>query len=486
MSKKIILLFMKKLILVFLAFIVFYQLNAQTNPAEQRAPEGQVQSGKIRKKSDTAATESPEKLLKGSSQYLIKQIMKWTSPQSYVTVPFSEQHLGNKATIPFYLCTADIYPNFFIGSEGKSMFMLALTPRVNLRLDKGEEYSNRYKKKLDWNYSQPVRTPSYMPEISLYVIPKNGKFQQFIKDFSELKTAAVADLVQNGESTRKRITGKYNFLKFTALHHSNGQDGSHTKSVVKQIFETLSNRPDSIHIYTGGYPTYLNDRFFNIYNGNFANDLVIQGYYSFGNLKMGEEIFSKKRIDNSSKMAGKNTFHVHRNDIINNYEFGLQIVPFKGETLLKERYGLTKLLFRYQHISATYFNVNRKKGTLKDRVPDSRYESWRIVAEGSLALNSFKSAYNWNNTGVFGKALTRLNAEIKFMPNYGNKLKSNSASAFISIGWKGQDDYNIYLEDSFAFVKVGFALGYKIYEDTRNKKDNLMFESQTVQEELRK
>jgi hypothetical protein len=419
---------MKKLILFLLWCISIGPSTAQTNPVEQRGPLNATG------KSDIDKPESAEEVLRGSSQYLIKQVMKWTSPQSYVTVPFSEFHAGNKATIPYFLCTADIYPNFFIGSEGRNRFMLALTPRVNLRLDKGEEYSFRYKRKLDWNYSQPVRTPSYMPEISLYFIPENVRFQHFIKNFSALKSAAIADLVLNGESTRQAISGKYRFFKLTALHHSNGQDGSHYRSVVKKIFETLSDRPEDFRTYKGGYPTYLDDRFFNIYNGNFANDLVIQAFYNFGSLKMGEEIFSKNPIQNSSKMADNETFHVHKNDKICNLELGLQVVPLIGETLLKDRYGLTKLLFRYQQISASYYNVNRKQGQLKDRIPDSRYESWRIVCEGSVALNSLKSAYNWNNTGFFGKALTRLNFECKFLPNYGNKLKSNAASAFISIG----------------------------------------------------
>ena len=49
---------------------------------------------------------------------------------------------------------------------------------------------------------------------------------------------------------------------------------------------------------------------------------------------------------------------------------------------------------------------------------------------------------------------------------------------YASIGWKGQDDYNIMLEDSFVFAKFGLTLGNRIYEDKRDKDTDLLFESQ--------
>lgn len=427
--------------------------------------------------------------------------MKWTAPHSYVTpLPFTEWHLGAQATVPNYIITADIFPNFFIGSEGGNVskrrgpgrIMVAVQPRFNVRLMRGNEYSQRYGHKLDWSYSFPVRTPSYLPGVTVYYALKNKKFQNFITQFSEAQQRSMVALSLTGTSVREKMSTTYHFLKFVGFHHSNGQDGSHDKAVTRRIFETLSDRPESYRKYTGGYPSYLNDRYFNIYNGNFSNDLVVQGFYSWGKYTLGAEGFSQTesleaKVPRSEKQrftkgagtndTGARVRHYHNRDRLVNQEVGLQVVPVLGEDQLRERYGLLKTLYRYQCIWAGYYNKSFK-GNLRDRIPDSRYELGRLIVESSLALNSLRKANRWDEMNLAGKALTRLNVEAKY--HFGRSwLNSSTTSLFASVGWKGQDDYNIMLEDSFVFAKLGLTLGSRIYEDKRDKATDLLFESQT-------
>jgi len=94
---------------------------------------------------------------------------------SYVTFPTD---IGNIEALWF---EANLIPNFYLRESKNSRLMGVLTPQIILRM-----YQER---------SYPVRTPSYMPQITLYY------------------------MLDEGENGRKfSLFGRY-------AHHSNGQDG---------------------------------------------------------------------------------------------------------------------------------------------------------------------------------------------------------------------------------------------------------------------
>lgn len=94
---------------------------------------------------------------------------------SYITFPTD---IGNIEPLWF---EANLVPNFYLRQSKNSRLMAVLTPQIILRM-----YQER---------SYPVRTPSYMPQITLYYM-----------------------LRRNNEGKKLTAFGRY-------AHHSNGQDG---------------------------------------------------------------------------------------------------------------------------------------------------------------------------------------------------------------------------------------------------------------------
>lgn len=94
---------------------------------------------------------------------------------SYITFPAD---LGNIEPLWF---EGNLIPNFYIRQSQDSRLMAVLTPQIILRMYR--------------DYSYPVRTPSYIPQITFYYLPKNSKLQSGIAFYGRL------------------------------AHHSNGQDG---------------------------------------------------------------------------------------------------------------------------------------------------------------------------------------------------------------------------------------------------------------------
>lgn len=95
---------------------------------------------------------------------------------SYITFPTD---IGNLEPLMF---EANINPNFVIRQQKNSKLMAVLTPQISLRM-----YNE---------YSYPVKTPSYIPQLSLYYL-----------------------LGENNDLKHLTVFGRL-------AHHSNGQDGS--------------------------------------------------------------------------------------------------------------------------------------------------------------------------------------------------------------------------------------------------------------------
>jgi hypothetical protein len=109
-------------------------------------------------------------------QATLAMISQVNQGNSYITFPFE---IGNMEELWF---EANIIPNFMIRKNKSSRLMGVLTPQVILRMYREESF--------------PVRTPSYIPQITMYYLIGN----------------------------RKQVENLTVFARFA--HHSNGQTGS--------------------------------------------------------------------------------------------------------------------------------------------------------------------------------------------------------------------------------------------------------------------
>ncbi|QRM90625.1 hypothetical protein FG167_15735 [Lacinutrix sp. WUR7] len=123
---------------------------------------------------------------------------------SYITFPTD---IGNIEPLMF---EANVNPSFVIRKRNDSKLMAVLTPQVTIRMYREDSY--------------PVRTPSYIPQISLYYLANKKEALNYLVFFGKI------------------------------AHHSNGQDGEF----------------------------YNEDNTINLQSGNFATNFV-----EFGFLKTG-------------------------------------------------------------------------------------------------------------------------------------------------------------------------------------------------------
>jgi hypothetical protein len=112
---------------------------------------------------------------------------------SYVTFPLD---IGNIEPLMF---EANVSPSFIIRERQDSKLMAVLTPQIVIRMYNQESY--------------PVRTPSYIPQVSFYYLTKQNKVNKTLSIFAKI------------------------------AHHSNGQDGS------------FYNEDGSVNLLTGNFST---------------------------------------------------------------------------------------------------------------------------------------------------------------------------------------------------------------------------------------
>ena len=112
---------------------------------------------------------------------------------SYITFPTD---IGNLEPLIF---EANLNPNFIVRKRHDSKLMMVLTPQITIRMYNEDSY--------------PVKTPSYIPQLSLYYLLGNREDLRHITVFGRL------------------------------AHHSNGQDGD------------FYNKDGSINLQTGNFST---------------------------------------------------------------------------------------------------------------------------------------------------------------------------------------------------------------------------------------
>lgn len=126
---------------------------------------------------------------------------------SYITFPTD---IGNIAPLMF---EANLNPNFIIRQRGDSKMMMVLTPQIMLRMYNEESY--------------PVKTPSYIPQISFYYLMGYPELAHHTTVFARI------------------------------AHHSNGQDGN---------------------FYLDGPLLDVNEPKINLQSGNFATNFFEFGF----------------------------------------------------------------------------------------------------------------------------------------------------------------------------------------------------------------
>lgn len=374
----------------------------------------------------------PKEDLKRYRNYLYKKLYRWNSQQNYVSPPFSEWHLGNRTTHRNYWLSADINPHFFLFNDSRGSFAIDLTPRFLVRILRDSSYSPRDGHLATWDRSLPVRTPSYLPGGTFYFADWG------IQTESLNRFQPVAD-------TNDRYL-PYRYYSISLFHHSNGQDGRHTD------------------------PSQPPNRVFNIYNGNFSINLAGEVGVTWGRWKRGGQTLLADLQPGS--MNNRHTW-----DRIRSWFVGVEHVLIPGESLLTDCgcYGLAKLHLRRQWIDVAHYNDSQTLGI----IPDSQYEKQRFIVDLSLNSNKYIGARS-------GPWRVWPNVEVRYHMGLQTAFRSNTTSAFVAAGYRAQDVYNVYLEDSYPYVQIGLVMGFKVHNDNRDVLMDGLIESKPQQKQIQK
>ncbi|MDX1941691.1 MAG: hypothetical protein SFU99_14120 [Saprospiraceae bacterium] len=235
----------------------------------------------------------------------------------------------------------------------------------------------------------------------------------------------------------------FQYLSAAFYHHSNGQDGS-------------ALRPDGS---------------FNTYNGNFSTN-YLNFKFNFGkNISRSVKIFG----------VGKDFFKLnyYKGEIFRHQSLGLEWHPdfFGHEEALEGKYGTLK--FRYDYIWAltvfwdhyrTVYDpiiLNEKNKPQKNNIyiGTTRDERLRITFNAAYILNKLED----HNILDLEKRLI-LEGNFHYSPPF-----TRNSAIFISLGYKGEDEYNIYFQDQYFYFRIGFSSGFLTYS-TKLKRENGVIE----------
>ncbi|CAN5512608.1 hypothetical protein BH09BAC4_BH09BAC4_22880 [soil metagenome] len=143
----------------------------------------------------------------------------------------------------------------------------------------------------------------------------------------------------------------------------------------------------------------------------------------------------------------------HRHHYGTNYNLGIRWhAPFFHHSEgLKDQYGFTRLVGQ-----ALYRRFHRSSSTLTTLHKSSVTSEWfRISGQASYAVNKL------NGAGL-PDVRRRLNAELSvyYIPPFGH-----DTGVFITVGYYGEDPYNIYFNQQYGFVRLGISAGYTRYDE---------------------
>ncbi len=277
------------------------------------------------------------------------------------------------------------------------------------------EYVNLYKENADFSYTSPAGEIGAPSE---YVI--NGRLTTtymllgsykspiafaIIPDFTvrvrdEASAGVRTPSYRLGAAAYARLNAEPNYYKYGELaftHHSNGQD------------QRAMNSDGTINTLTGNF------------NANY-----LTASYRFGRLKT------------TNPDQGYHSF---------NHRLGLQWHKFFNyEPALDLGFGFTRVLYDFSWRS---YNQIEKNARNKLKVKTEK-ETWRLNAAVSYAVNKIPSNH-------FTNLQKRLNAEVNF--NYSFPFMNN-VFLMAAVGYYGQDNYNIYFQDHYSYLRFGLSSGF--------------------------
>lgn len=277
------------------------------------------------------------------------------------------------------------------------------------------EYINLYKENADFSYTVPA---GELGAPSKYVI--NGRLTTtymllgsyrspiafaIIPDFTvrvrnEFSAGVRTPSYRLGGALYARLNANpenYQYGELAFTHHSNGQD------------QDALNTNGTINTLTGNF------------NANY-----LTASYRFGHL-------TEINTDESYYSF--------------NHRLGLQWYKFfRYEPALDMGFGFTRLLYNFSW--RKYGQIERNARN-KPKVKTEK-ETWRLNTEISYAVNKIPA----KNLANLQK---RLNAEINF--NYSLPFMNN-VFLMAAVGYYGEDNYNIYFQDHYGYLRFGLSSGF--------------------------
>ncbi|RZK66608.1 MAG: hypothetical protein EOO95_05320, partial [Pedobacter sp.] len=278
-----------------------------------------------------------------------------------------------------------------------------------------KQYVNLYKENADFSYTSPA---GELGAPSKYVI--NGRLTTtymllgsykspiafaIIPDFTvrvrnEFSAGVRTPSYRLGFATYARLNTdleNYKYAEMAFTHHSNGQD------------QEAINPDGTVNTFTGNF------------NANY-----LTASYRFGHLIPG-------RTDESYYSV--------------NHRVGLQWHKFfRYEPALDLGFGFTRVIYNF---SLRKYDDIEKKAINKANVKTEK-ETWRLNSEISYAVNKIPSKNLMN-------LQKRLNAEVNF--NYSLPFMNN-VFLMAAVGYYGEDNYNIYFQDHYGYLRFGFSSGF--------------------------
>jgi hypothetical protein len=209
------------------------------------------------------------------------------------------------------------------------------------------------------------------------------------------------------------------YLSMSFFHHSNGQDGNEFEAPGK----------------------------FNYYNGNFSTNFI-EGAITFN----GRRKSTKTPRFECANFNRNYTDYVLRIGFEQHFLTADSLKPTYGSTRLNIEGNIIKIfnnrwLIRKQNSSDTSYQLG-----------DCYYkELFRIVPSVSFILDETEAPMN-----QFSK---RINAELSGYL----RIAGGNTALFATIGYYGSDPYNIYYTKSYAFVRLGIALGNFVSTNKLNR-----------------
>ncbi|HET8828336.1 MAG TPA: hypothetical protein VFM79_03305 [Pelobium sp.] len=290
-----------------------------------------------------------------------------------------------------------------------------------------QEFITRYKENSDLSYTSPlseIGAPSKyllsgkLTTTYLLLATKNSPIAfAVIPDFTvrvrnENSAGVRTPSFKLGGTAFIRLNSDEENYKYTELsftHHSNGQDAS-------------AINPDGT---------------INTYNGNFSTN-YLTAVYRFGSF----------------------TDHTDGQDYRSyNHKLGLKWHKwFSYEKALEGKYAFTRLLYDFSYRKYTFYtSENRKWKKFKSEKAESKTlekEFFRLNTQFSYAVNPIKNS-------TITDIRKRLNAEIT--ANYSFPFMQN-VFLMATVGYYGEDPYNIYFSDHYAFARFGISTGFIRYK----------------------